>query len=178
MPGEFSRHFPCGALPGRSWDIECQCLFISEACQRFPWRAEVLPGSMGLASNRNCPRNGDPLGVDDAAGEAHQDRSEGRHSRPIRHFPDPPAYRQWAGGRGRRASKTVPGDPEAHSTAADYPRRCRDDGENRRDSRGMRRRQGRSARIGRSVPHEGHFERCHGSTTARCRLKRAEHVLA
>ena len=43
------------------------------------------------------------------SGEAHQDRSEGRHARPIRHFPD---------GRGRRAPKTVPGDPGAHSTAA------------------------------------------------------------
>lgn len=44
--------------------------------------------------------------------------------------------------------------------------------------RRTRRRRGRSARIGRTDPHEGHFERHHGPTTARCHLERAEQLLA
>jgi len=42
--------------------------------------------------------------TNDAAGEAHQDRCEGRHARPVRHLP---------GGRGRCAQAAVPGDSGA-----------------------------------------------------------------
>ena len=47
------------------------------------------------------------LVADDAAGEAHQDRCEGRGAFPVRGLSD---------GGGRRAQATVPGDPGTDST--------------------------------------------------------------
>jgi len=69
-----------------------------------------------------CPAKGRPAGAlaaagssprlaalvaDDAAGEAHQDRCEGRGAFPVRGLSD---------GGGRRAQATVPGDPGTDST--------------------------------------------------------------
>ena len=62
-----------------------------------------LPPVVGAAETRQA------LVVDDAAGEADQDRREGGDAREVRHLPD---------GRGCRAQATVPGDPGADWTAA------------------------------------------------------------
>jgi len=58
------------------------------------------------------------------------------------------------------------------------PRRCRDDGEYRRDSRRGRRRRAWSARIANERPYAGRFGPHHRLATAGYPLRRAERMLA
>lgn len=60
----------------------------------------------------------------------------------------------------------------------EYPKRCWDDSGSRRDSRRMRRQQGRSARIANERLWASRFGPHHGPRTARCPLVRARELLA
>ena len=70
-------------------------------------RLGIQPGQ--LPASAGAAPFGEALVTDDAAGEAGQDRREGRHARAVRGLPD---------GRGGRAQAAVPGDPGSHSTVA------------------------------------------------------------
>ena len=72
------------------------------------------------------------------------------------------------------ASKTDCAASELGAVAQNCPRRCRDDGEHRRDSRRGRSRRGWCARIANERPYAGRFGRHHGVATVGYPLRRAE----
>jgi len=69
-------------------------------------RAGIQPGE--LPASFGAAKGGEALVADDAAGEAHQDRGEGRHARAVRYLP---------ASRGRRTPMALPGHPGTYSAA-------------------------------------------------------------